>query len=50
MSSYDDEKDFNKYLDARKDNNSKHNKTLRDKLKEIAGNVKFILDLDCRIG
>lgn len=52
MNSYDDEEVFNKYLDTRKDTNSKHNKTLKDNLKIIVGDVKnkTILDLGCGIG
>jgi len=52
MNSYDDEEVFNKYLDTRKDTNSKHNKTLKDNLKDTVGDVKnkTILDLGCGIG
>lgn len=52
VNSYDDEKVFNNYLNTRTDANSKHNKTLKDNLKDIIGNVenKTILDLGCGIG
>lgn len=52
MNSYDDEIVFNNYLDARNDNNSKHNTTVKDNLIEMIGDVhnKTILDLGCGIG
>lgn len=52
MNSYDDEIVFNKYLDTRKDDNSKHNKSLKDSLEKEVGDVrdKTILDLGCGIG
>lgn len=52
MNSYDDEIVFNKYLDARKNDNSKHNKSLKSSLEELVGDVfgKTILDLGCGIG
>lgn len=52
INSYDDVEVFNNYLDTRKDSNSKHNKTLKDNLKDLIGNVenKTILDLGCGIG
>lgn len=52
INSYDDVEVFNNYLDTRIDANSKHNKTLKDNLKDLIGNVenKNILDLGCGIG
>ena len=52
MSSYNDEKVFEEYLNSRIDNNSPHNKTIRDLLLNTIGDYtnKTILDLGCGIG
>lgn len=52
MNTYDDEDVFEEYVNTRNDKNSKHNKTVRDNLKELIGNVenKKVLDVGCGIG
>ena len=52
MSSYDDENVFAEYLNSRIDNNSPHNKTIRQLLLDTIGDYadKTILDLGCGVG
>ena len=52
MSSYDDEKVFEEYLNSRIDSDSPHNKTIRQLLLDTVGDYtdKTILDLGCGIG
>ena len=52
MSSYNDENVFEEYLNSRIDDNSPHNKTIRDLLLDTIGDYtnKTVLDLGCGIG
>ncbi len=52
MSSYNDEKVFEEYINSRIDNDSPHNKTIRQLLLDTIGDYtdKIVLDLGCGIG